>query len=58
MLRASSRRHEESVDLRTIMDGASDSGVPGGAALVAFAEAVVGREPAAIADVKIGRAHV
>ncbi|NKC15984.1 MAG: hypothetical protein GKR94_28435 [Gammaproteobacteria bacterium] len=30
------------------MDGTTDSGVPGGAQLVAFAEAAVAREPGAI----------
>ena len=41
MLRESSRTHEESVEITAVMDGAVDSGVPHGAELVRFAEAVV-----------------
>ena len=41
MLRESSRNHEESVDFAAVMDGDVESGVPHGAALVQFAEAVV-----------------
>ena len=41
MLRESSRTHEESVDFAAVMDGDVASGVPHGAELVRFAEAVV-----------------
>ena len=41
MLRESSRTHEESVDFAAVMDGDVESGVPHGAELVRFAEAVV-----------------
>ena len=41
MLRESSRTHEESVDFAALMDGGVESGVPHGAELVRFAEAVV-----------------
>ena len=41
MLRESSRTHEESVDFAVLMDGDGESGVPHGAKLLRFAEAVV-----------------
>lgn len=41
MLRESSRTHEEAVDFAAVMDGQVESGVPHGAELVRFAEAVV-----------------
>lgn len=44
MLRASSQAHEETVDLHAIGDAARDSGIPHGAQLLEFAEAVVAGE--------------
>ena len=41
MLRESSLTHDEAVDFAAVMDGGVDSGVPHGAALVRFAEAVL-----------------
>ena len=48
MLRESSERHDEAVELKSIMDGDVASGVPHGAALLAFSEAVVARDHATI----------
>ncbi len=48
MLRASSESHEESVDLSAVMQGDVDSGITFGTELVAFAEAIVGRDSVAI----------
>jgi hypothetical protein len=44
MLRASSQTHEETVNLHAIRDAAHDSGIPHGAELLEFAEAVVAGE--------------
>lgn len=41
MLRESSRTHEETVDFAALMEGDVESGVPHGAKLLRFAEAVV-----------------
>lgn len=39
----------ETVDLRAVIESGHDSGVAHGEALIAFAEAIVGRDPAAVA---------
>ncbi len=45
MLRASSEATETSVDMRAVVDGEADSGLPRGDALSSFAEALVRRSP-------------
>jgi hypothetical protein len=45
MLRVSSESRNESVDLNALMQGGVDSGIAAGAELIAFAEAIVRRDP-------------
>jgi hypothetical protein len=53
LLRVSSESRDQAVDLRAVTGGESvASGVPGGEALCAFAEAVVGGEARAIASAR------
>ena len=52
MLRASSQQREESVNFAAVTDGGVDSGIEHGEALAAFAEAIVGRDPEAIAKTR------
>jgi hypothetical protein len=53
LLRASGETQQESIDLRAVTEGeAAPSGLPGGEALTAFAEASVRGEPDAIATAR------
>ena len=53
LLRASSEHSGEAIDLKTVIDaGAGDGGIPHGALLVAFADAVLGEDDAHLADIR------
>jgi len=52
MLRESSKTHAEELDLSVVMTGTYTGDVAGGDALVAFAEAIVSSDEAAIASAR------
>lgn len=52
MLRASSQKLGETADLVAVMDGSVGSGIPCGAELVAFVEAVISRDALRIANAR------
>ena len=57
MLRASSEKHAQSVELEAVMSGDVASGVAFGVELIEFAEAVVSRDAAAISSARAALAE-
>ena len=55
LLRGSGQTHGSAVNLSSVVDGQTESGVPHGAVLIAFADALLGNDEAALES---ARSHV
>ena len=55
LLRGSGQTHGSAVNLSSVVDGQTESGVPHGAVLIAFSDAVLGNDEAALES---ARSHV